>query len=486
MQDVECRGGRHDIQFGQSGFFGKGISIVISGMPDWLRYQNAGNEIRIELPMNWYDDNDFLGFALCAVYVPLKNTLGDAPVVSYGLGCHLSLCGDQFGFRDYLSFYSVCKCYCGGESRDQVWMTYYPQIAIQEKYRSNKWRQFTALFVGYGTGSFEVIKCGVTLIYEQKRKLFEFVANVSVTCSNCQKNEELQENLCLGGSAINEVSISECLSGIDSLCLRNCKSLESLPIDIYKLKSLTTLSCSGCSKLQNFPEIMEDMRNLRELCLDGTTLKELPSSIQHLQGLQYLNLENCKNLVNIPDNICNLRSLKTLIVSGCSKLNKLPENLGSLTHLQLLYAARLDSMSCQLPSLSDLCFLRILNLDRSNLVHGAIPSDISTLYSLEEVDLSYCNLAEGGIPSEICYLSSLQTLYLKGNHFRSIPSGISQLSKLKILDLSHCEMLQQIPELPSSLRVLDAHGCIRLESLSSPQSPLWSSLFKCFKSEIQV
>ncbi|KAJ9676066.1 hypothetical protein PVL29_024860 [Vitis rotundifolia] len=227
------------------------------------------------------------------------------------------------------------------------------------------------------------------------------------------------------------------------------------------------------------------MRNLRELCLDGTALKELPSSIQHLQGLQYLDLENCKNLVNIPDNICNLRSLKTLIVSGCSKLNKLPENLGSLTHLQLLYAARLDSMSCQLPSLSDLRFLRILNLDRSNLVHGAIRSDISTLYSLEEVDLSYCNLAEGGIPSEICYLSSLQALYLKGNHFSSIPSGISQLLKLKILDLSHCEMLQQIPELPSSLQILDAHGCIRLESLSSPQSPLWSSLFKCFKSEIK-
>ncbi|RVW62925.1 TMV resistance protein N [Vitis vinifera] len=408
IQDVECRGGWHDIQFGQSGFFGKGISIVIPRMPHWISYQNVGNEIKIELPMDW--------------------------------------------FRDYLSFYSVCKCYCIGESSDQVWMTCYPQIAIQEKYRSNKWRQFTALFVGYGTGSF--------------------------------KNGELQEKLCLGETAINELLNIECLSGIQNLCLRNCKRLESLPSDIYKLKSLT-ISCSGCSKLQSFPEITEDMKILRELRLDGTSLKELPSSIQHLQGLQYLDLENCKNLLNIPDNICNLRSLKTLIVSGCSKLNKLPKNLGSLTQLQVLCAARLDSTSCQLPSLSDLRSLRILNQDRSNLVHGAIRSDISILYSLEEVDLSYCNLAEGGIPSEICYLSSLQALYLKGNHFSSIPSGISQLSKLKIIDLSHCEMLQQIPELPSSLRVLDAHGCIRLESLSSPQSLLLSSLFKCFKSEIQ-
>ena len=35
-----------------------------------------------------------------------------------------------------------------------------------------------------------------------------------------------------------------------------------------------------------------------------------------------------------------------------------------------------------------------LSIDRSNLVHGAIQSDIFTLYSLNEVDLSYCNLVE--------------------------------------------------------------------------------------------
>ena len=107
-------------------FFGKGINFVVPGMPHWIRYQNVGDEIRIELPMNSYEDNDFLGFALCSVYVPLENTCRNAPIVSYGLGCHLSLYGDQSGFRDYISFYFVCKCYSGGESRDQVWVTTYP------------------------------------------------------------------------------------------------------------------------------------------------------------------------------------------------------------------------------------------------------------------------------------------------------------------------------------------------------------------------
>ena len=106
MEDVESKGDWHDIQFGQFGFFGKGINFVVPGMTHWIRYQNLGDEIRIELPMNRYEDNDFLGFALCSIYVPLGNTCWYAPIVSYGLGCHLSLYGDQFGFGDYISFYS--------------------------------------------------------------------------------------------------------------------------------------------------------------------------------------------------------------------------------------------------------------------------------------------------------------------------------------------------------------------------------------------
>ena len=227
---MESKGGWHDIQFGQSGFFGKGISFVVPGMPPWIRYQNVGDEIRIELPMNWYTDNDFLGFALCAVYIPSENTYWDAPAVAYGLGCHLSLYGDQYGFRDYISFYSVCKCYSGGESSEQVWVTTYPQIAIQEKYQSNKWRQFTAFFVCYGSGSLKVINCGVTLIYEQKRKLLGSVENLSITCSECPRNEELLGKLCFGGTPINELPAIGCLFGIKILCLRSCKMLESLQL----------------------------------------------------------------------------------------------------------------------------------------------------------------------------------------------------------------------------------------------------------------
>ena len=116
-------------------------------------------------------------------------------------------------------------------------------------------------------------------------------------------------------------------------------------------------------------------------------------------------------------------------------------------------------------------------------MQGVVLSDICCFYSLEVLDLSFCSIDEGGMPTEICQPSSLQELLLIGNLFRSIPAGINQLSRLRLLVLGNCQELRQIPALPSSLRVLDVQSCKRLETSSGL---LWSSLFNCFKSLIQV
>ena len=96
------------------------------------------------------------------------------------------------------------------------------------------------------------------------------------------------------------------------LNLAGCVSLELLPRGIYKWKHLQTLSCNGCSKLERFPEIKGNMRELRVLDLCGTAIIDLPSSITNLNGLQTLLLQECLKLHQIPNHICHLSSLKVL------------------------------------------------------------------------------------------------------------------------------------------------------------------------------
>ena len=125
-----------------------------------------------------------------------------------------------------------------------------------------------------------------------------------------------------------------------------------------------------------------------------------------------------------------------------------------------------------------------LSLSECNLMEVGTLHYVWNLSSLLRLYLRNCNLMEGEIPNHIWHLSSLEELYLDGNHFSSLPAGINRLTNLRVLDLSHCKNLQQIPELPSSLRFLDAHCS---GGISSSPSPLpIHSMVNCFKPEIPV
>ena len=266
-------------------------------------------------------------------------------------------------------------------------------------------------------------------------------------CLNFEKFPEIQNNMeslreiFLGNSGIKELSCwITCLPGLAHLDLENCKNLRSFPSNICRLKSLQHLSLEGCSNLEVFPEMMEDMEHLRCLYLRDLIISGLPSiSIEHLKGLRCLELNNCENLETLPNSIGNLTCLGALVVHNSPKLQKLPDTLKNLQ-----------------------CCLKVL-------------------------DLSGCHLMEGAIPSDIWCLFSLISLSLSENNILRIPVGIIHLSQLRELRMNHCPMLEEIPELPTSLRSIEAHGCPCLETLSTlPKHLLWSYLLNCFKSQIQV
>ncbi|XP_050220777.1 disease resistance-like protein DSC1 [Mercurialis annua] len=258
-------------------------------------------------------------------------------------------------------------------------------------------------------------------------------------------------------SSLSEVHSSiQHLNKLAILNLKDCIKLKSLSITT-NLVSLEMLNISGCSRIN---KLGGSSPNIKSLFLDGTVIRELPQSIQHVRKLVCLSLKNCKLLKTLPSEICNLQSLKTLNLLGCSRLENFPEILEPMKNLEIL---RLDGTAIrEVPKTREMDNLKILSFGD-------------------------CNLFE--IPNDICRFSSIEHLNLSGNNFSSLPLNIKQMIQLKLLDLSSCTNLRSLPELPSHIEYLNAHDCTSLENVSIPSSVLtvseWSRpmfLFtNCFK-----
>ncbi|KAJ9675664.1 hypothetical protein PVL29_024537 [Vitis rotundifolia] len=178
----------------------------------WIMGQNMGNHVTIDLPQDWYEDKDFLGFALCSAYGPLDdeskddfehgfedkseiqsenesdhdewahksedesangsaykfdNKSEDEDRSSCSLHCDLTFPGDQSKFLIHPSLLSECECFENDGASGQVWELYYPKFAIEEKYRSNTWGSLKASFRGYFNGLPVKVKCGMQLVYAE-------------------------------------------------------------------------------------------------------------------------------------------------------------------------------------------------------------------------------------------------------------------------------------------------------------------------------
>ncbi|KAL4594326.1 hypothetical protein ACB092_12G012300 [Castanea dentata] len=234
------------------------------------------------------------------------------------------------------------------------------------------------------------------------------------------------------------------LSMLIILELDHCHSLTNLPRMTTRMESLTTLSLRGCSKIRKIPKFEGILKSLSKLNLSETAIGKLPSSIECLTALTLLDLRNCKNLYYLPSNMGSLKSLEKLVLSGCSQLANLPEKIWEI--------------NC----------LKELDLSRTGL-RQPFKRDFSAWSSfsvLEEIRLNIGHVSS----------SSLKYLALSRNKFVTLPATINQLSKLETLDLCQCDQLRELPELPSTVRYLNARGCYSLES--SPAILKTSSSFR--------
>ena len=125
------------------------------------------------------------------------------------------------------------------------------------------------------------------------------------------------------------------------------------------------------------------MGSLHFLYISGNAIKELPYSIGHLIGLQFLGLENCKYLNSLLGSICGLKSLLQFFGDG-SNLDlegywEIIEELEHLIQLCLGGMATITEVSSSIGRLKDLQILRLSNCE--NLV--TLPNSIGNLTTLE-------------------------------------------------------------------------------------------------------
>ncbi|XP_056174321.1 disease resistance protein RPV1-like isoform X2 [Syzygium oleosum] len=295
---------------------------------------------------------------------------------------------------------------------------------------------------------------------------------------------------------------------LEKLFFNECVHLEQIHPSIGEAKGLTMLSLEGCEKLEELPQEIGNLEKLKALSISNTAIEEIPACIGSLKKLEELDASDCQLLAGIPDSISHLVNLSSLDLSDCIDLCILPESIGSLVKLERLSLSRVHvpeesqfcpalhhipnsigklelltelDLSCsgiwELPeSIGDLKNLKILNIAH-NVKLSSLPSTISKLGNLEELDAMKCESLGGEIP--IDGLFSLKILQLSSTCVSGFPDAFDKLSRLEKLDLFDCKMLQSLPQSISrlpSLQHLELSGCDNLQSL--PELPACLTVLK--------
>ncbi|XP_057749884.1 disease resistance protein RUN1-like [Arachis stenosperma] len=250
---------------------------------------------------------------------------------------------------------------------------------------------------------------------------------------NVSKTQSLRK-LILNGCK-NLVSFDESVGDLPNLTyLRasKCTKLRKFLSRIY-LPSLEHLSFNWCRILGLFPDIVRKMDKPLKICLKATAIQELPDSFVDLVGLRYLDLTSCEKLGYLPSCLFMLPNFVTLKVGGCPQLGR--------------------------------SFARF---------RGSLSTTAESRPSLETLHFSHASLRDKDLQVIMQSFPNLEVLNVSSNNFVSIPACVQESSYLTSLDLSYCLKLQEIPELPSSVRKVDVRHCNSLSANTT--SMLWSQV----------
>lgn len=172
-------------------------------------------------------------------------------------------------------------------------------------------------------------------------------------------------------------------------------------------------------------EMTPDGKHVNHLWINDPNLRgQIPKEIADLTELEVLHLMNDGDYTQtypMPKEIGQLKKLKDLTTWMYPISGKLPESLFALEGLEQL------------------------SLSHAPLDKWTIPSNISKLKNLKDLQFFDCNLT-GSIPSAIGQLTNLEELYLANNALTgTLPASLGSLINLKKLNLTTNKLSGSIP-----------------------------------------
>ncbi|KAL6344320.1 hypothetical protein AAG906_037895 [Vitis piasezkii] len=145
-----------------------------NGIPEWISHQKSGFKITMKLPWSWYENDDFLGFVLCSLYVPLEIETK----TRWCFKCKLN-------FDDDSAYFPM-------NASSQGCLIYYPKSRIPKRYHSNEWRTLNASFyVDFGVKPVKVASVASTFYMPTiMNRIISQLYNVEVSCDTSSAVED--------------------------------------------------------------------------------------------------------------------------------------------------------------------------------------------------------------------------------------------------------------------------------------------------------
>jgi Leucine-rich repeat (LRR) protein len=205
------------------------------------------------------------------------------------------------------------------------------------------------------------------------------------------------------------------LPALHEVRLHKIKAMSAVIEDPPVWESIHVLEILEGDLRGSFTELGK-MPNLRRLVMRKVDRVSIPSEIQYLKKLEYLELDD-NQLMQIPLEINELESLQEFVFLHNRIFTYLPESLFD--------APRLAKVTLNYNGIS------------------SFPPEVRRMASLEHLDLSHNDLMT--IPEEIASCPRLRFLNLSQNSISSLPDEMCKMPALEVLDISN-NPLSDLPD----------------------------------------